>query len=146
MQGFSEGAAMVEKMLALFHEKSEPPHPGNAGPLEGPGRLEFEKVTLSYGPHRAALQGVSFNVPAGKTLGIVGASGSGKSTIVRLLVRLFEPDSGRVLLEGVPIYDVSLPKLRRSIAVVPQDTVLFNDTIAYNISFGRANSTREETE
>jgi ABC-type multidrug transport system fused ATPase/permease subunit len=146
MQGFSQGAAMLEKMLALFHEKSEPPQPGNAGPLEGPGHLEFENVTLSYGPHRAALQGVSFKVPAGKTVGIVGASGSGKSTLVRLLVRLLEPDTGRILLDGVPISALSLATLRQSIAVVPQDTVLFNDSVGDNIAFGKAGCTQEEIE
>jgi ABC-type transport system involved in Fe-S cluster assembly fused permease/ATPase subunit len=145
MQGLSQGAAMLEKMLALFHEKSEPPQPGKADRLEGPGHLAFENVTLSYGPHRA-LQGVSFKVPAGKTVGIVGASGSGKSTLVRLLVRLLEPDTGRILLDGVPISALSLATLRQSIAVVPQDTVLFNDSVGDNIAFGKADCTQEEIE
>lgn len=146
MQGFSQGAAMLEKMLALFHEKSEPQRPGEAFRLEGPGQLEFENVTLSYGPHRTALRGVSFKVPAGKTVGIVGASGSGKSTLVRLLLRLLEPDSGRILLDGVPISGLPLATLRHSIAVVPQDAVLFNDSVGDNIAFGRANCTQEEIE
>jgi ABC-type transport system involved in Fe-S cluster assembly fused permease/ATPase subunit len=146
MQGFSQGAAMLEKMLALFHEKSEPVQPGKAGRLEGPGDLEFENVTLSYGPHRAALQGVTFKVPAGKTVGIVGASGSGKSTLVRLLVRLLEPDTGRILLDGVPISALSLASLRQAIAVVPQDTVLFNESVGDNIAFGKAGCTQEEIE
>jgi ATP-binding cassette subfamily B protein len=146
MQGFSQGAAMLEKMLALFHEKPEPQQPGKAVRLEGPGELEFENVTLSYGPHRAALQDVSFKVPAGKTVGIIGASGSGKSTLVRLLVRLLEPDTGRILLDGVPISALSLATLRQSIAVVPQDAVLFNDSVGANIAFGRADCTQEEIE
>jgi len=108
--------------------------------------LEFEGVTLSYQPERRVLTEVSFGIGAGKTLGIVGSSGSGKSSIVRLLVRLLEPDSGRILLDGVPIEELSLAELRRSIAVVPQDTVLFNDTIGFNISFGRARSTSEDVE
>jgi ATP-binding cassette subfamily B protein len=145
MQGFSQGAAMLEKMLALFHEKSEPQQPGNAA-VEGPGHLEFENVTLSYGPHRAALQGVSFKVPAGKTVGIVGASGSGKSTLVRLLMRLLEPDTGQILLDGVPIAALSLTTLRQSIAVIPQDTVLFNQSVGDNIAIGRADCTQEEIE
>jgi ABC-type transport system involved in Fe-S cluster assembly fused permease/ATPase subunit len=145
-QGFSQGAAMLEKMLALFHEESEPRQPGNTVRLEGPGQLEFENVTLSYGPLRPALRGVSFTVPAGKTVGIVGASGSGKSTLVRLLVRLLEPDSGRILLDGVPISALSLAALRQSIAVVPQETVLFNDSIGDNIAIGRAGCTPEEIE
>ncbi len=146
MQGFSQGAAMLDKMLALFHEKSEPPQPGEAGRIEGPGQLEFENVTLSYGPQRVALRGVSFKVPAGKTMGIVGASGSGKSTLVRLLVRLLEPDSGRILLDGVPISALSLATVRQSISVVPQDTVLFNDSVGDNIAFGKAGCTQEEIE
>src|SRR5258708_32311438 len=80
MQGFSQGAAMLDKMLALFHETSEPRQSRNAVPHEGPGQLEFEKVTLSYGPERTAVRDVSFTVPAGKTVGILGASGSGEST------------------------------------------------------------------
>ncbi len=146
MQGFSQGGAMLEKMLALFHEKSEPQQPGRAISLEGPGQLEFENVTLSYGPRRAALQSVSFKVPAGKTVGIVGASGSGKSTLVRLLVRLLEPDAGRILLDGVPISTLPLSTLRQSIAVVPQDAALFNDSVGDNIAFGRADCTQEEIE
>jgi len=146
MQGFSQGAAMLEKMLALFHETSEAQRPDDALRLDGAGQLEFENVTLSYGSRRAALQGVSFKVAAGKTLGIVGASGSGKSTLVRLLVRLFEPDTGRILLDGVPIAALSLASLRRSIAVVPQDAVLFNDSVGDNIAFGKADCTQEEIE
>lgn len=146
MQGFSQGAAMLEKLLALFHENSEPLQRGNAVRLEGPGQLEFENVTLSYGPRRAALLGVSFKVPAGKTVGVVGASGSGKSTLVRLLVRLLEPDAGRILLDGVPISRLSLTSLRQSIAVVPQDAVLFNDSVGENIAIGRTDCTRGEIE
>jgi len=146
MQGLSQGVAMLEKMLALFQEAPERQWTDDRVPLGGPGKLEFENVTLSYRRDRSVLKGVSFKIPAGKTLGIVGASGSGKSTIVRLLVRLFEPDSGRVLLDGAPLSDLSLPKLRQSIAVVPQDTVLLNDTIGYNIAFGKAHSTPDEIE
>ena len=146
MQALSQGIAMLKKMLALFRETPEPQRVDDRGPLGGPGKLEFESVILSYPPDRSVLKGVSFKIAAGKTLGIVGASGSGKSTIVRLLVRLFEPDSGRILLDGVPISDLSLAKLRRSIAVVPQETVLFNDTIGYNIAFGNSHSTHEDME
>jgi len=146
MQGFSQGAAMLDKMLALFHEKSEPQQPDEVLRHEGPGQLEFQNVTLSYGPHRAVLQGVSFKVPAGKTVGVVGASGSGKSTLVRLLMRLLEPDTGRILLDGVPIADLSLATLRQTIAVVPQDTVLFNESVGDNIAFGKADCTQEEIE
>jgi ABC-type transport system involved in Fe-S cluster assembly fused permease/ATPase subunit len=146
MQGFSQGAAMLEKVLALFHEKSEPQQFGNVVHDDGPGQLEFENVTLSYSPHRTAIQGVSFKVPAGKTMGIVGSSGSGKSTLVRLLVRLLEPDAGRILLDGVPISALSLATLRHSIAVVPQDSALFNDSLGANIGFGKTNCTQAEIE
>jgi ATP-binding cassette subfamily B protein len=144
-QGFSQGAAMLGKVLALFHEKSEP-QSGNVVRHDGPGQLEFEDVTLSYGPQRTALRGVSFKVPAGKTVGVVGASGSGKSTLVRLLMRLLEPDAGRIILDGVPISSLSLATLRQSIAVVPQDAVLFNDSVGDNIAFGNENCTQMEIE
>jgi ABC-type multidrug transport system fused ATPase/permease subunit len=96
---------------------------------------------VSYPPGRWVLRDVSFRLPAGKTLGVVGASGSGKSTLVRLLVRLLEPESGRILLDGVPISELPLATLRQAIAVVPQDTVLFDDSIAYNIAVGRPGAT-----
>jgi ABC-type transport system involved in Fe-S cluster assembly fused permease/ATPase subunit len=146
VQGFSQGAAMLEKVLALFHEKSEPQQPSNVVHHDGPGHLEFENVTLSYGPHRTALRDVSFTVAAGKTVGIVGPSGSGKSTLVRLLVRLLEPDAGRIMLDGVPISTLPLATLRQSIAVVPQEAVLFNDSVGDNIGFGKRNCTQAEIE
>jgi ATP-binding cassette subfamily B protein len=146
VQALAHGMANLHKMLELFREKSEELAKGDSAPLTGPGALEFSKVSVSYQSDRAILKEVSFRAPAGKTLGIVGHSGSGKSTIVRLLTRLIEPDSGRILLDGVPISEVSLTRLRESIAVVPQDTILFNDTIAYNIAFGKAGSTRQEVE
>ena len=102
------------------------------------GELIFDRVTFSYREERAVLQDVSFIVPAGKTVAIVGISGSGKSSLIRLLFRLYEPDAGRIVLDGTPIGDLSLSALRQAIAVVPPDTVLFHDTIASNIGFGRA--------
>jgi ABC-type transport system involved in Fe-S cluster assembly fused permease/ATPase subunit len=146
VQALSHGMANLHKMLELFREKSEELAKGDSAPLTGPGALQFSKVSVSYQSDRAILKEVSFRAPAGRTLGIVGHSGSGKSTIVRLLTRLIEPDSGTILLDGVPIPEVSLTRLRESIAVVPQDTILFNDTISYNIAFGKAGSTREEVE
>jgi ABC-type multidrug transport system fused ATPase/permease subunit len=101
------------------------------------GELTFERITFSYREARAVLQDLSFTVPAGKTIALVGLSGSGKSSLIRLLFRLYEPDAGRILLDGTPLRDLSPSALRRAIAVVPQDTVLFNDSIAANIGFGR---------
>jgi ABC-type transport system involved in Fe-S cluster assembly fused permease/ATPase subunit len=144
MQELSQGVAMLEKLLALFRETPEPQLSTNPIASSGPGRLEFDNVALSYRPERTVLADISFKISPGKTLGIVGASGSGKSTIVRLLVRLLEPTRGDIMLDGIPIAKLSLASLRESIAVVPQDTVLFNDTIGYNIGFGKAHSTAEE--
>jgi len=111
-----------------------------------PGEVVFENVCLSYRPDRSVLRGVSFKIPAGKTLGVVGSSGAGKSTLVRLLTRLVEPSTGRILLDGLPISYMNPSSLRESIAVVPQDTILFHDTIAFNIGFGKAGSTQGEIE
>ncbi|MGH8208759.1 MAG: ATP-binding cassette domain-containing protein [Steroidobacteraceae bacterium] len=124
-----------------------PEKQGGDGPRAHPARpaeLEFRNVSLSYRSDRAVLQGVSFRIPAGKTLGLVGTSGCGKSTVVRLLVRLLEPDSGEILLDGIPIQAMPLGVLRQCVAIVPQDTVLFNDTIGYNIEFGRPGSSLED--
>ncbi|MFA6231839.1 MAG: ABC transporter transmembrane domain-containing protein [Rhodanobacter sp.] len=137
-QQLSQAFAFLEKMLELLHETPEElATNGNDSPIDGPGRLEFEDVCLAYSADRAILKHVSFQVSAGKTLGVVGASGAGKSTLVRLLVRLIEPDAGRILLDGIPLSQLSLTRLREAIAVVPQDTLLFDDTIGYNIAFGK---------
>lgn len=148
LQQTSQGVAFLQKMLELFREKTEPVASvaGTSAPMSTPGELAFENVRVAYRSDRSVLRDVSFTVPRGKTVGIVGASGQGKSTIVRVLVRLLEVDGGRICLDGIPIARLPLPVLRQSIAVVPQDTVLFNDTIAYNIGFGRRGSTQEEIE
>jgi ATP-binding cassette subfamily B protein len=146
VQSLSQGVAYLEKMLELFHQKSEDLEKNEGTPLTGPGRLDFESVGVSYRADRTILKDVSFRLPAGKTLGIVGPSGSGKSTIVRLLTRLMEPDDGRILLDGVPASSLSLLSLRKAIAVVPQDTVLFDDTIISNIAFGKPGSSQEDVE
>jgi ABC-type transport system involved in Fe-S cluster assembly fused permease/ATPase subunit len=146
IQSLSQGLAFLEKMIELFREKPEAQLAEDASVVSGPGRLDFEGVSLSYRADRVILSDVSFSLPAGKTLGIVGGSGAGKSTLVRLLVRLVEPGAGRILLDGAPISELSLSKLRQAVAVVPQDTVLFNDTIGYNIAFGKAGSTQAEVE
>jgi ABC-type multidrug transport system fused ATPase/permease subunit len=134
-QSCSQALAMMEKLLALFRETPESSPTPHATAATGIGRLEFAHVSLSY-EGRSVLSGVSFTLAPKRTLGIVGPSGSGKSTIVRLLMRVMEPDGGRILLDNISICDLDLSDLRGAIAVVPQDTVLFNDTLAYNIAFG----------
>jgi ATP-binding cassette, subfamily B, heavy metal transporter len=108
------------------------------------GKVRFEDVYFSYDPARPILKGVDFEVPAGRMVAIVGPSGAGKSTISRLLFRFYEPSSGRVLIDGQDIRDVTQASLRRALGMVPQDTVLFNDTIEYNIRYGRPDATDEE--
>jgi len=140
MQSCSQGLALLEKLIHLFAEAPESSPRIRTGYSMGTGSLEFDRVRLSYRNDRPVLREVSFRISPKTTLGVVGPSGSGKSTIVRLLMRLLEPDSGRILLDDVPIANLDLPQLRGAIAVVPQDTVLFNDTLAYNIAFGRTHA------
>jgi ATP-binding cassette subfamily B protein len=143
----SQAIAFLEKMLDIFREAPEADPPALVTEARRrAGSIAFENVTFSYKPDRTTLSDVSFNVPAGRTLGIVGSSGSGKTSIIRLLFRLYELDSGRILLDGVPTTRMPLTDLRSSIAVVPQDTVLFNDTIANNIAFGKLGATQAEIE
>jgi ATP-binding cassette subfamily B protein len=145
MQQISQALAFLDKLFEILAQTPE--RRGDARGLhEGGGEVCFEHVSVAYTAGRSVLRGVSFRVSPGMTLGIVGMSGAGKSTLIRLLMRLIEPDEGRILLDGISIHEVSLEELRRSIAVVPQDTVLFNDTIAYNIAVGCLGSSREEIE
>ncbi|HEV2271371.1 MAG TPA: ATP-binding cassette domain-containing protein [Steroidobacteraceae bacterium] len=144
MQGFSQGLAMLEKILGLFHEAPEPGSITRAALATGCGAIEFAHVSASYRADRRVLADISFNILPKRTLGIVGPSGSGKSTVVRLLMRLLEPDGGQILLDDIPISELPIPLLRGVIAVVPQDTVLFNDSLAYNIGFGRARASFPE--
>ncbi len=106
--------------------------------------VTFENVSFGYDPDRQILNNVSFTVPAGRTVAIVGPSGAGKSTISRLLFRFYDVGSGRILIDGQDIRDVAQSSLRRNIGMVPQDTVLFNDTIKYNIRYGRQDASEEE--
>lgn len=108
------------------------------------GTIRFENVRFSYTEDRPILKGVTFEVPAGKTVAIVGPSGAGKSTISRLLFRFYEPCSGKITIDGQDIASVTQSSLRQSLGMVPQDTVLFNDTIFYNIRYGRWDATEEE--
>lgn len=140
MQGFSQGVAMLDKMLLLFAETAEPTQliRTDTVSVARSGTLQFDHVSISYRRDRPVLKDVSFRIDPNCTLGIVGPSGAGKSTIVRLLMRLLEPDEGQLLLDDVPISSLPLRHLRNAIAVVPQDTVLLNDTLSYNIAFGRS--------
>jgi ABC-type transport system involved in Fe-S cluster assembly fused permease/ATPase subunit len=108
--------------------------------------VRFEDVSFGYSSQRGILHGVSFEIPAGKTVAVVGPSGSGKSTLARLLFRFYDPDAGRITIGGQDIRGVSQHSLRACIGVVPQDTVLFNDTIYYNIAYGRIDASQEEVE
>ncbi len=115
----------------------------SAKPLRvGKGEIEFENVSFAYEPERPILKDVSFAVPAGKMVAIVGPSGAGKSTISRILFRFYEHRRGRVTIDGQDIRDVTQDSLRAAIGMVPQDTVLFNDTIEYNIRYGKPDATR----
>jgi ABC-type transport system involved in Fe-S cluster assembly fused permease/ATPase subunit len=106
----------------------------------------FDDVRFAYRPDRQILKGVSFSVPAGRMLAIVGPTGAGKSTISRLLFRFYDVTGGRIVIDGADIKDVTQDSLRQAIGVVPQDTVLFNDTIRYNIAYGRPDASQEEIE
>ncbi len=108
--------------------------------------MRFDDVRFSYDPERPILKGLSFEVPAGKTVAIVGPSGAGKSTISRLLFRLYDVSGGKITIDGQNIRDITQSSLRASIGMVPQDTVLFNDTIRYNIRYGRWDATDAEVE
>jgi ATP-binding cassette, subfamily B, heavy metal transporter len=137
----------IEKMFNVLARNPEIKDVPGARPLiVTSGNLRFEDVRFSYDPERPILKGLSFEVPAGKTVAIVGPSGAGKSTISRLMFRLYDVSSGRILIDGQDIRNVTQSSLRASIGMVPQDTVLFNDTIRYNIRYGRWDATDAEVE
>ncbi|HLM38465.1 MAG TPA: ABC transporter ATP-binding protein/permease [Microvirga sp.] len=135
----------IDDMFGVLDRNPEIQDRPGARPLEvKQGVVRFEDVHFAYNPERPILKGVSFEVPAGHTVAIVGPSGAGKSTISRLLFRFYEPASGRILIDGQNIADAQQSSLRRVIGMVPQDTVLFNDTIGYNIQYGRWDASPEE--
>ena len=137
----------IEKMFSVLSRNPEIKDVPGARPLVvTSGNLRFEDVRFSYDPERAILKGLSFEVPAGKTVAIVGPSGAGKSTISRLLFRLYDVSSGKILIDSQDIRNVTQTSLRAAIGMVPQDTVLFNDTIRYNIRYGRWDASDAEVE
>lgn len=135
----------MRQMFDLLDEPPEVQDRRNALQLRiAKGRVQFEAVSFSYDSERPILGDVSIDIPAGQTIAIVGPSGSGKSTIGRLLFRFYDVTGGAVVIDGQDVRDVTQDSLHQAIGVVPQDTVLFNDTIYYNIAYGRAHATRDE--
>ena len=135
----------IDDMFRIIEQNPEIQDKPDAKPLHvTQGVVRFEDVHFSYIPERPILKGVTFEVPAGHTVAIVGPSGAGKSTISRMLFRFYEPTSGRILIDGQDIADVQQATLRKVIGMVPQDTVLFNDTIGYNVQYGRWDATEDE--
>src|SRR5215218_3699811 len=137
----------IETMFAILAREPEIEDRPGANPLEvTQGAIRFDEVAFAYEPERQILKGLTFDVPAGRTVAIVGPSGAGKSTISRLLSRFYDVTGGRILIDGQDIRDVTQSSLRAQIGMVPQDTVLFNDTIRYNIRYGRREATNEQVE
>ncbi|WP_062222667.1 MULTISPECIES: ABCB family ABC transporter ATP-binding protein/permease [unclassified Aureimonas] len=142
-----QGLTDMEEMFNLLDIRQEvKDRPGAPDLVVAQGAIRFEDVRFGYDPERQILRGVSFEVPAGKSVAIVGPSGAGKSTISRLLFRFYDLDSGRITIDGQDISEVRQESVRKSIGIVPQDTVLFNDTIRYNIRYGRPSASDEEVQ
>jgi ATP-binding cassette, subfamily B, heavy metal transporter len=137
----------MEKMFALLGQNREIADAPGAQPLvHHGGAVRFEHVRFGYDADRTILHDISFEIPAGKTVAVVGPSGSGKSTLARLLFRFYDVNAGRISIDGQDIRSVTQLSLRRACGIVPQDTVLFNDTVEYNIAYGRTDASRAEVE
>ena len=139
----------LEKMFGLMEREREvADKPGARALSLAPGQatVRFEHVTFGYEPSRVILHDVSFEIPAGRTVAVVGPSGSGKSTLARLLYRFYDVQQGRITIAGQDLREVTQASVRRAIGIVPQDTVLFNDTVEYNIAYGRPGASRAEVE
>ncbi|MEJ7928404.1 ABC transporter ATP-binding protein/permease [Ramlibacter sp. AN1015] len=138
----------LDKMFTLMEREREVADAPGAQPLRGLEHpaVRFEHVTFGYEPARVILHDLSFEIPAGKTVAVVGPSGSGKSTLARLLYRFYDVQHGRITIAGQDIRQVTQASVRRAIGIVPQDTVLFNDTVEYNIAYGRPGASRAEVE
>jgi ATP-binding cassette subfamily B protein len=146
-----QGLTDIEQMFDLLQVEAEVVDRPEAKPLAigtgtTRGAISFKDVHFAYDPERPILKGISFEVPAGKTVAIVGPSGAGKSTISRLLYRFYDIQRGAITIDGQDVRDVTQKSLRAEIGMVPQDTVLFNDSVAYNIRYGRPGATEEEVQ
>ena len=142
-----QGLTDIEQMFDLLEVEAEVVDSPDARDLAiGKGAIAFKDVHFAYDPARPILKGISFEVPAGKTVAVVGPSGAGKSTLSRLLYRFYDVQQGAITIDGQDVRDVTQKSLRAVIGMVPQDTVLFNDTIAYNIRYGRISATQAEIE
>jgi len=142
-----QSLADMEEMFGLLDQNEEVADKPDAPDLQvDGGEIVFENVSFDYNPNRRILFDVSFTVPPGKSVAIVGPSGAGKSTISRLLYRFYDATEGRILIDGQDIKTIGQDSLRRAIGIVPQDTVLFNDTVFYNIAYGRPGATPSEIE
>jgi len=142
-----QGLIDMDAMWGLLDTPAEVTDKAGAEPLRvGKGRVRFEGVRFGYDPEREILKGLDLDIPAGTSLAIVGPSGAGKSTIARLLYRFYEPTAGRITIDGQDIAEVTQASLRAAIGIVPQDTVLFNETVGYNIAYGRDGATQEEVD
>jgi ATP-binding cassette subfamily B protein len=140
-----QGLTDIEEMFKLLDQNPEVQDSPNAKPLQITGPvIRFDNVTFSYDADRPILKGVSFEVPAGKTVAIVGPTGAGKSTISRLLYRFYDVTSGSITIDGQDLREITQESLRKAIGMVPQDTVLFNDSIGYNIEYGRPGASEED--
>jgi ATP-binding cassette, subfamily B, heavy metal transporter len=141
----------LEKMFTLIEREREIADEPGAQPLQlaaggADASVRFEDVTFRYDPARTILHNISFEIPAGKTVAVVGPSGSGKSTLARLLFRFYDVQSGHIRIAGQDIRLVTQASVRQALGIVPQDTVLFNDTVEYNIAYGKPGATRAEVE
>jgi ATP-binding cassette subfamily B protein len=142
-----QGLIDMEAMFNLVDTPAEIVDVPDAPPLRvSDGHVRFEDVAFGYEPERIILKGVTFDVPAGTSLAVVGPSGAGKSTLARLLYRFYDPTGGRITIDGQDISQITQASLRAAIGIVPQDTVLFNDTIGYNIGYGREGAGQAEIE
>ena len=140
-----QGLTDIERMMEVLEKNPEvADRPGAKDLHVKGGAISFENVRFAYDPERVILKDLSFEVPAGKMVAIVGPSGAGKSTISRILLRFYDVSGGAVLIDGQDIRDVTQSSLRAAMGVVPQDTVLFNDSIFYNIKYGRPDATDED--